>query len=64
MKENRAAIYLRVSTGEQNTAELIESANRRGWEFKIYQDLGISGAKENRPRLEAPRPLHARFESN
>jgi hypothetical protein len=57
VKGKRAGIYLRVSTEEQNTAlqetELTESAERRGWEFKMYQDLGISGTKENRPGLGA-----------
>lgn len=57
MNGRRAGIYLRVSTGEQSTAlqetELTESAERRGWEFKIYRDQGLSGAKQCRPGLEA-----------
>lgn len=55
MKRTRAAIYVRVSTGEQNThlqeTELKEYAERRGWDCKIYRDAGQSGAKESRPAL-------------
>jgi DNA invertase Pin-like site-specific DNA recombinase len=57
MRTKRAGIYVRVSTGEQETAmqeaELIESAERRGWETKLYRDHGQSGAKEKRPALDA-----------
>lgn len=57
MKVKRAGIYVRVSTGEQDTAmqeeELKESAERRGWDTKIYRDQGQSGAKENRPGLDS-----------
>jgi len=50
MKTRRAAIYLRVSTSDQNTDnqehELRQIAERAGWEvFKVYRDHGISGAK-------------------
>ncbi|MPY74908.1 MAG: resolvase [Alphaproteobacteria bacterium] len=46
----RVAFYLRVSTGEQTTAnqrrELEEVANRAGWAVTdVYEDAGISGAK-------------------
>lgn len=46
----RVAFYLRVSTGEQTTAnqrrELEEVANRAGWAITdVYEDAGISGAK-------------------
>jgi DNA invertase Pin-like site-specific DNA recombinase len=46
----RAAIYLRVSTQDQSTAnqehELRHAAERAGWQVgKIYKDHGISGAK-------------------
>jgi len=46
----RVALYLRVSTGEQTTAnqhlELAEVAERSGWEIvEIYEDAGVSGAK-------------------
>jgi DNA invertase Pin-like site-specific DNA recombinase len=46
----RAALYLRVSTGEQTTEnqrrELEAVAVQRGWEIvATYEDAGISGAK-------------------
>jgi DNA invertase Pin-like site-specific DNA recombinase len=46
----RVALYLRVSTGEQTTAnqrrELEEIAKRAGWVIAaLYEDAGISGAK-------------------
>ncbi len=57
MKPRRAGIYVRVSTDGQDTAlqeaELLESAEGRGWQAKIYRDQGHSGAKENRPALDA-----------
>lgn len=57
MKPKRAAIYVRVSTGDQNTAmqeaELKDSAERRGWQIKVYRDHAQSGAKEKRPGLDA-----------
>lgn len=45
-----AAIYLRVSTANQTTAnqerELREIAGRAGWNVvKVYKDHGISGTK-------------------
>jgi DNA invertase Pin-like site-specific DNA recombinase len=56
----RAAIYLRVSTIDQTTAnqerELRQVAERAGWEVvKVYKDHGISGAKgrEKRPQFDA-----------
>jgi len=56
----RAAIYLRVSTVEQTTAnqerELREIAGRSGLEIvKVYKDHGISGAKgrDKRPGFDA-----------
>jgi DNA invertase Pin-like site-specific DNA recombinase len=56
----RAAIYLRVSTIDQTTAnqerELREFAGRVGYEIvKVYKDHGISGAKgrEKRPAFDA-----------
>jgi DNA invertase Pin-like site-specific DNA recombinase len=55
----RVAIYLRVSTQEQTTAnqerELREVASRMGCEVvKVYRDHGISGAKgrEERPQFD------------
>ena len=52
----KAAIYLRVSTEDQNTDlqrnELEVFAKNRGWETEIYEDHGISGAKFDRPGLD------------
>lgn len=44
----RAALYLRVSTGEQTTEnqrrELLAAADRLGWKVvEIYEDAGVSG---------------------
>jgi DNA invertase Pin-like site-specific DNA recombinase len=52
MKQKRAALYVRVSTGEQNTEAqervLREYVKRRGRQvYKIYRDLGVSGASSN-----------------
>jgi DNA invertase Pin-like site-specific DNA recombinase len=51
-----AAIYVRVSTQEQETdmqeSELVEFAKRRGWRPQVFRDHGQSGAKENRPALD------------
>ena len=56
----RAAIYLRVSTIDQTTAnqerELREIAGRVGYEIvKVYKDHGVSGAKgrDKRPAFDA-----------
>jgi len=56
----RVAIYLRVSTSKQETSnqrrELEAVANRSGWQVvKVYEDAGISGAKDRdkRPGLDA-----------
>jgi DNA invertase Pin-like site-specific DNA recombinase len=55
--KKRAAIYVRVSTTEQETAlqetELLEYCQRRGWESFLYRDRGQSGAKQDRPALNA-----------
>jgi DNA invertase Pin-like site-specific DNA recombinase len=58
-KQKRAAIYLRVSTGEQTVdnqrRELEAAAASRGWSVvAVYADEGISGAKggEGRPQLD------------
>ncbi len=55
MGKKRAAIYVRVSTVEQETdlqeAELVEYCGRRGWESVLYRDRGHSGAKQDRPAL-------------
>jgi DNA invertase Pin-like site-specific DNA recombinase len=51
----RAAIYVRVSTVEQETElqehELREYCERRGWSYVVYRDRGQSGAKNDRPAL-------------
>jgi predicted site-specific integrase-resolvase len=56
----RVAIYLRVSTTEQTTAnqrrELHAVAKRHGWSVvRVFEDAGISGAKgrKDRPTLDA-----------
>lgn len=58
-KSKRAALYLRVSTESQTTEnqliDLRKLADLRGWQVvKIYEDVGISGAKgrEGRPALD------------
>ena len=57
--QNRAAIYVRVSTDKQTVEnqvrELRQIAERRGWEVvEIYNDAGISGSKgrDQRPGLD------------
>ena len=59
-KTKRVAIYTRVSTGEQTTAnqaaELKAWAERSGHAIvKVYEDKGISGAKgrDKRPAFDA-----------
>src|SRR4051812_36680051 len=58
-KAKRAAFYLRVSTGEQTTAnqrrDLEAAAAQRGWEVvQVYEDAGISGSKgrDRRPGFD------------
>jgi DNA invertase Pin-like site-specific DNA recombinase len=57
MRAKRAAIYVRVSTNEQEThmqeAELKEYCEDRSWSCSIYKDKGQSGAKNDRPSLNA-----------
>jgi DNA invertase Pin-like site-specific DNA recombinase len=60
MKPQRAALYLRVSTDGQTTAnqrEALEAvAAQRGWQIvATYEDAGISGSKgrDKRPGLDA-----------
>lgn len=53
----RAAIYLRVSTLDQTTAnqahDVRQFVTARGWSAVEYADEGVSGAKERRPALDA-----------
>jgi DNA invertase Pin-like site-specific DNA recombinase len=53
----RAALYVRVSTGEQkpdNQLEPLRSfAAARGWAVTEFVDHGVSGAKDRRPALDA-----------
>ena len=56
MKAKRAAIYVRVSSGEQNTEPQERSlrayVQRRGWKVqKVYRDQGVSGATSKRLAL-------------
>lgn len=54
----RAALYMRVSTTEQNTGLQLDEARRlveaRGWSLVLmFEDVGISGSKDRRPGLDA-----------
>jgi len=57
VKTKRAAIYVRVSTNDQDTGlqetELREYVESRGWTCTVYRDQGQSGAKNERPALTA-----------
>jgi len=62
MKPKRAALYLRVSTGEQTTDNqrlaLEAACEQRGWQVvTTYADPGISGAKGRDERPEFDRML-------
>ena len=62
MKPKRAALYLRVSTGEQTTDNqrlaLEAACEQRGWQVvATYADPGISGAKGRDDRPEFDRML-------
>src|SRR5438445_1863068 len=52
----RAALYGRVSTGEQSTEGQLQALRRyaeaRGWGSQEFVDHGVSGAKERRPALD------------
>src|SRR5438445_9272746 len=52
----RAALYGRVSTGEQSTEGQLQALRRyaeaRGWGSQEFVDHGISGAKDRRPALD------------
>jgi DNA invertase Pin-like site-specific DNA recombinase len=55
VKTKKAAIYVRVSTNDQDTGlqetELREYVESRGWSCTVYRDQGQSGAKSERPAL-------------
>jgi DNA invertase Pin-like site-specific DNA recombinase len=68
-KEQRVALYLRVSTSEQTAnnqrRELEAVAERHGWRvMSVFEDTGISGSKgrEQRPGLAALMKAVARRE--
>src|SRR5437660_1514464 len=52
----RAALYGRVSTGDQSTESQLHALRRygeaRGWGSQEFVDHGVSGAKERRPALD------------
>jgi len=52
----RAALYARVSTGEQDEGmqvrEMVQEAEARGWSVEIFPESGVSGSKEKRPVLD------------
>lgn len=53
----RAALYVRCSTGHQDTQlqrdDLTEFCRRRGWQvYKVFEDKGISGSTDSRPALD------------
>src|SRR6476661_3750112 len=65
----RVALYLRVSTLDQTTAnqerELRQVAEYAGWQIvKVYKDHGVSGAKgrDMRPAFDALHKATARRE--
>src|SRR5690348_8257132 len=53
--QRRAAIYVRVSTGEQSTemqlSECGDYCHRRGWHYLTFEDQA-SGSSRKRPGLE------------
>lgn len=56
-KSNRVRLYLRCSTNHQDLDvqrhDLTAYAERRGWTVvEVYEDKGVSGAKDSRPALD------------
>lgn len=51
----KVGVYARVSTKEQDidkqVQELIDYCKRHNYEYKLYVDKGVSGAKESRPEF-------------
>jgi DNA invertase Pin-like site-specific DNA recombinase len=64
MKAKRAAIYVRVSTNDQETdmqeVELNEYCENRSWSCTVYKDRGQSGAKNDRPAPDRIAGRHAK----
>jgi DNA invertase Pin-like site-specific DNA recombinase len=64
MKAKRAAIYVRVSTSQQETdiqeTELMEYCENRSWGCTVYKDRGQSGAKERPPSSDCIAWRHAK----
>jgi DNA invertase Pin-like site-specific DNA recombinase len=63
MTIRRAALYVRVSTDKQTVEnqelQLRQVAERRGWEVvEVYNDAGISGAKDRKQRPGLDRMLN------
>jgi DNA invertase Pin-like site-specific DNA recombinase len=56
-KSLRAALYIRVSSESQSTElqhrQLLEYAERRGWQVEAIYEETITGTHGNRPRLKA-----------
>jgi DNA invertase Pin-like site-specific DNA recombinase len=57
VSRNRAAIYARVSTFEQEPENQLQELRRyttaRGWQTTEFVDRGISGSRDSRPALDA-----------
>ncbi len=55
-RPHRAAVYVRVSTHDQEVENQLVELRRyvevRGWEAREYVDEGVSGAVEQRPALD------------
>ena len=55
INKKKVGIYARVSTKEQDVdkqvEELIEYCKRNNYDYELYVDKGISGAKESRPEF-------------
>ena len=58
-RPQRAAVYVRVSTHDQDVENQLDELRRyvaaRGWEAREYRDEGVSGALDQRPALDRVR---------